>query len=336
MGFLMDMMGMGNANDVMDTMRPGQWGYDAQQAQYGGPNNYLTSAIDNMNYAGGQLINQGNTLYNKGLSFLDPNSEFYKKQRGFLREDIGSGVGLANQVMNQNLASRGIGSGGIRNMLTNTNTNQIGEQVRRGSNDMYKLGLGTGTQLTGQGTSALANAGNIYGNVGQLGQGIDELQGRYDFSNQAAINAQRAFEAQNRKDAFQMRYSAAAADDANAAGMWGSALGLIGDVAPLAFGVPPIPSSDKRLKKDIKNIPDALNKLLKLNGVTYNWKDEERGEDTEAGVIAQEVEEVLPEIVKTKEDGYKGVQYERLIPLLIEAIKEQQIQINKLTGENNG
>ena len=115
-------------------------------------------------------------------------------------------------------------------MLANTNTNQIGEQVRRGSNEMYKLGLGTGTALTGQGVNATSQAGNIYGNVGQLGQGIDNTQRDYSLANMAATNQSRAFNAQNQKDAFQMQYSSAAAQDANAAGMWGSALGLVGDI----------------------------------------------------------------------------------------------------------
>ena len=48
------------------------------------------------------------------------------------------------------------------------------------------------------------------------------------------------------------------------------------------------------------------------------------------GVIAQEIEEVLPEIVVTRENGYKAVRYEKIVPLLIETIKEQQKQINKL------
>ena len=48
------------------------------------------------------------------------------------------------------------------------------------------------------------------------------------------------------------------------------------------------------------------------------------------GVIAQEIEEVLPEIVVTRDNGYKAVRYEKMVPLLIETIKEQQKQINKL------
>ena len=100
-------------------------------------------------------------------------------------------------------------------------------------------------------------------------------------------------------------------------------------------------SSDINLKENIKPINDALNKLLRINGVNFDWKDdyiEERGgEDgffvrkNDVGVIAQEIEEVLPEIVATREDGYKAVKYEMIVPLLIESIKEQQNIIEKLT-----
>ena len=90
-------------------------------------------------------------------------------------------------------------------------------------------------------------------------------------------------------------------------------------------------SSDKRLKDNIKNIANPLDKLNKLNGVEFDWNDKQdlyKGHDI--GVIAQEVEEVLPEIVDTREDGHKAVKYDRMVALLIEAVKEQQVQINEL------
>jgi hypothetical protein len=79
------------------------------------------------------------------------------------------------------------------------------------------------------------------------------------------------------------------------------------------------------LKTNIAVIESALDKLIKLQGITYNWKDGVEGKDPElreAGVIAQQVLEALPEIVAMREDGTLAVRYERLIPLLIEAIKE--------------
>jgi len=96
-------------------------------------------------------------------------------------------------------------------------------------------------------------------------------------------------------------------------------------------------SSDKRLKDNIQNIANPLDKLNKLNGVEFDWNDKQdlyKGHDI--GVIAQEVEEVLPEIVDTREDGHKAVKYDRMVALLIEAVKEQQKQINKLEEKLNG
>ena len=96
-------------------------------------------------------------------------------------------------------------------------------------------------------------------------------------------------------------------------------------------------SSDKRLKDNIKNIANPLEKLNKLNGIEFDWNDKQdlyKGHDI--GVIAQEVEEVLPEIVDTREDGHKAVKYDRMVALLIEAVKEQQKQINKLEEKLNG
>ena len=85
--------------------------------------------------------------------------------------------------------------------------------------------------------------------------------------------------------------------------------------------------SDERLKENIQTIPDALDKVCKLRGVSY----EKDGEQS-IGVIAQEVEKVVPEVVKTAEDEMqtKAVAYGNLVGLLIEAIKEQQEEINKL------
>ena len=97
-------------------------------------------------------------------------------------------------------------------------------------------------------------------------------------------------------------------------------------------------TSDRRLKENIKPIEHALDKVERINGVNFDWKelDEEgiknihgnKGHDI--GVIAQEIEKVLPDAVTTRDSGYKAVNYEKIVPLLIEAIKEQQIQIDQL------
>ena len=87
-------------------------------------------------------------------------------------------------------------------------------------------------------------------------------------------------------------------------------------------------TSDARLKKNIVTIPDALNKVMQLRGVNYEWIDSSVETGTRMGLIAQEVEKVVPEVVNTNGDYY-SMQYAPLNALLIEAIKEQQNQINK-------
>ncbi|MEX0812753.1 MAG: tail fiber domain-containing protein [Chitinophagales bacterium] len=98
-------------------------------------------------------------------------------------------------------------------------------------------------------------------------------------------------------------------------------------------------TSDARLKKNVKSLENALDKVMALRGVNYEWRteefpDKEFSEGVELGVIAQEVEKILPEIVDTDDEGYKSVQYSHMVPLLIEAIKEQQAEIDQLKKEN--
>lgn len=96
-------------------------------------------------------------------------------------------------------------------------------------------------------------------------------------------------------------------------------------------------SSDKRLKDNVKPIENALDKVIAIGGYEFDWNDnQEVYEGHDVGVIAQEVEEVLPEVVETRKDGYKAVKYEKMVPLLIEAIKDQQKQIEELKALLNG
>ena len=96
----------------------------------------------------------------------------------------------------------------------------------------------------------------------------------------------------------------------------GSQIEASGDV--IAFG-----SSDERLKDNIEPISEPLYKLSKVGGYTFDWNDKQdtyKGNDV--GVVAQEIEEILPQLVTTRDTGYKAVKYEKIVPLLIESIKE--------------
>ncbi|MBT7080057.1 MAG: tail fiber domain-containing protein, partial [Chloroflexi bacterium] len=89
-------------------------------------------------------------------------------------------------------------------------------------------------------------------------------------------------------------------------------------------------TSDRRVKDNIKTIENALDKVDNLRGVSYT-KDGK----TEVGVIAQEVEEVVPEVVQTNEAGMKSVAYGNLVGVLIESVKELKAEIEDLRSQLN-
>jgi|LWDU01.1.fsa_nt_gi hypothetical protein len=108
-----------------------------------------------------------------------------------------------------------------------------------------------------------------------------------------------------------------------------------------AYGTLNTFASDYRLKKNIEPIESALDKVLGITGVNFEWKSKEEGNDHFAGgtgkrigLIAQDVEKVLPEVV-FKEGEYYGLNYSPLVSLLIEAVKERQKQIENLKERLN-
>jgi hypothetical protein len=90
--------------------------------------------------------------------------------------------------------------------------------------------------------------------------------------------------------------------------------------------------SDKTLKTNIRPIENSVALVQRLQGVRFDWLENNK---PSLGLIAQEVEEVIPEMVETNENGIKSVSYSNMIGVLIEAIKEQQKQIEELKIEMN-
>jgi hypothetical protein len=88
--------------------------------------------------------------------------------------------------------------------------------------------------------------------------------------------------------------------------------------------------SDKRVKKNIKTINDALNTVSSMRGVNFDWKETST---PSIGLIAQEVEKLLPELVHTGNNGEKSVNYGGVVGVLVEAIKELTTRIEKLEGK---
>lgn len=93
--------------------------------------------------------------------------------------------------------------------------------------------------------------------------------------------------------------------------------------------------SDARLKTNISTIPSALDKITALRGVSYNWRDAKISRSTQLGFVAQEVEKVLPELVAKDKKGMRSVSYTGVIPVLVQAMKEQQKEIDSLKVQLN-
>src|SRR5262249_46222357 len=96
-------------------------------------------------------------------------------------------------------------------------------------------------------------------------------------------------------------------------------------------------SSDARWKTNVQTFDNALDTILNLRGVRFDWKPTEGmnfPDGRQIGFIAQEVEKVLPELVSADSNGYKSVAYANVIPVLVEAMKQQQKQLDAVNAEN--
>jgi hypothetical protein len=96
-------------------------------------------------------------------------------------------------------------------------------------------------------------------------------------------------------------------------------------------------SSDIRLKDNVELISNPLQKINQIGGYSFVWNEEKQNiyKGTDYGVIAQEIEQILPELVDTRENGYKAVKYDKLVSLLIEGIKDLSKQVEELKEKIN-
>jgi hypothetical protein len=92
-------------------------------------------------------------------------------------------------------------------------------------------------------------------------------------------------------------------------------------------------SSDERLKDNITPLSNALDKINQIGGYEFDWNSDSSHSGHDVGVIAQEIEKVLPEVVVDRDTGYKAVRYDKIVALLIQAVKEQQLQIDELKSK---
>jgi hypothetical protein len=220
----------------------------------------------------------------------------YANQTGAQNTAVGSGA-----LSNNNYAGNTVlGAGGLKRLATGGFNTAIGylagEYAISGSSNNTFIGYQTGP------TSSVVVNSELY--IGAQGGEASLIRGNF------ANSALRVNGTMHVRDGLVVSGSITAT----------------GDVVAYS-------TSDKRHKNNIVNISDALSKVTKLNGVTWEWNDdvnEVTKSTPNTGLIAQEVQEVLPEVVKEREDGFLALDYSKMMGLMIEAIKEQQKQIDSL------
>ncbi len=222
----------------------------------------------------------------------------------------GSTTGFATAVKTQLDANTVVSGSGQINVASTTGDIALG--TRTSGNYVASMTAGTGITVgtaTGEGSTPVITNTGVTSNVAGTGVSVSGATGAVTISIGQAV---------------------ATSSSPTFAGLTiNGAITATGDIT--AFF-----TSDKRHKNTIQNIPNALEKVSKLNGVTWEW-NEDVNEVTKStpktGLIAQEVQEVLPEVVREREDGFLSLDYSKMVGLLVEAIKEQQSQIEELKSK---
>ena len=255
------------------------------------------------------FTNQNNTGYNRQNIDTDDSHFVYNPNSATL-----SGINIdcfANSVL------RGNGSG-----ITNLN----GSAIASGTVPVARIGTGTKNTTTfyrGDGTFQ-----QVVVAINQLGNAGDNRVITSNGGNTANAEGNLTFDGTNLAVAGNLNVNQVSGNHGQL--IVGGAISCVGNIT--AF------TSDIRLKTEIQPIENAVAKLLKLNGFTYEHNElaeslgYERNGERFSGVSAQDVKEVLPEAVKPAPANadYMTVQYEKLVPLLIEAIKELKAEIEEL------
>ena len=244
-------------------------------------------------------------------------------------------------------------------LIYNAHGNQLSLQTQQASNTI-RIATGnndesfifSGANLSGsQASTGSFGVLETHGNVnvtttGRLGVGTDDPDFKLDVAGNAGFNE---YIRHNGDNDTHIRFQANQVDISAGGNIYsydGAAFNLTGHLSAsgnisgsqieasgdiIAFG-----SSDRNLKDNIQPIENPLEKMEKIGGYTFVWNNKQstyQGKDV--GVVAQEIQEVLPEIVSGRANGYLGVKYEKIVPLLIESIKENTKKIKELEQEIN-
>ena len=267
-------------------------------------------------------VNQGGTgqtSYTDG-QLLIGNTSGNTLSKATLTE--GSGISITNGNGSITIASSG---GGADNVFKTIAVSGQPDVVADSATDTLTLVAGTNVSITtNAGTDSITITSTDNNTTYTAGNGLDLTGTSFSLDLKASGGLT--------IDSTELTIDTSADVSFNSLGIGMNATGTEGQIDAtgdiIAFS-----SSDKRLKTNIQPIQDPLTKLQKIGGYTFDWIPKQgihshTGNDI--GVIAQEIEEVLPEITTTRDNGYKAVKYEKLTAYLIECVKAQQTHIQQL------
>lgn len=204
--------------------------YNLEKSQYNANPNMLAS-INNLNSTAGRLGSLGGQFTQTYQDMLNPNSAMNQRQFGQLRNQIGDVNAQTNRNMNQSLASRGMGNGGMANLLGAANLNRSGEQVRQGMGSILNQNQNAAQGFGNMAMGAYGQQAGAYGQAGQFGSQIDSRQLQNDQYN---TDAQNTYEQYVRTANYNQDVQ-----NQNAQGAWAnSMLGLVGGLGSAALGNP--------------------------------------------------------------------------------------------------
>ena len=217
------------------------FGYNPAQMIGNASNNFLNQAASGLqNVAGGvgqvgnQLINQGSQLWDQSKQFFDPNSQWYQTQRNQISGDLSNQAAQATNLQNTALAARGVGGGGLSQVLKNTNLKQTGDTLSSAMTNLTNQGAqigtniaNTGASITGQGGNMLMNQGNLLNMVGGIGSGIADRTSQMNMFNADQYNQALQF-------GLTSKYNQQAGNRSNRGGFFNQILGIAGTKAVMA------------------------------------------------------------------------------------------------------
>ena len=297
---------------------------------YAGTNNVIFDATD---ASGTALDNDDRVMY----SDFDGAVVRYGKVTDFPFEDgtVTSITAAADSGSGSAITTSGTltFSGG-----TNVTTSVSGTTVTINSTDQY-VGTVTGTgtaNYVSKWSSSSAQTNSLLRDDGvglSVGAGADAnytfyINDQYGYKSNISVNAGVGFYATCAGVLTGTLFKGEASTGVVMTMLQNGTLEVTGDL--IAYGSP----SDKKLKENIKPIEKALDKVGKLEGVTFDWKENDKEVKQtwihDIGFIAQDVQKVIPELVRENEDGLLSMRHQGVTPILVEAIKELKMEIEEL------